>query len=106
MTPRRFPDRKISETLLDFAEPIVALLGPQPSQGRLTEALQVAITIWNAIVLDAVEQGSEHMDRVRKALGSHWEVNPAIRIPVERRHQFFADDMRVISTMASPRWGC
>jgi hypothetical protein len=97
MPPPNFPNRKISETLLDFAEPILAFLGPQASQAELTQALEIAVTIWNAIVLDAVENSSKNLEMVRDALGSHRLENPIIQTLVDRKRRFFADDMRGIS---------
>jgi len=46
----RFPDRKISETILDFARLIPQALPSEAPERRAREALTVACTVWNAVV--------------------------------------------------------
>jgi hypothetical protein len=47
-TATRFPDRKISETLLQFAAPVIHDLPSEAPEHRAREALQVSFTVWNA----------------------------------------------------------
>lgn len=44
----RFPNRKISETLLDFAEPALVQLPPETPIKTYRQMMQIAITVWNA----------------------------------------------------------
>jgi hypothetical protein len=44
----RFPDRKISETFLHFAEPIIHDLPSEAPEDRVREALQVSFTVADA----------------------------------------------------------
>jgi hypothetical protein len=48
----------VSETLLDFASPLTGDLGDLLDLGDVHEVLALAITAWNAAVLDAWEQGA------------------------------------------------
>ena len=54
----RFPTRKISDTFLDFAEPLLSPLGAEASKQEMEGALQIAFTVWNAVVFDAARGGS------------------------------------------------
>ena len=49
------PKRKISETFLDFAHPLVEMLGNGAEKEQVDQALQIAAVIWNAVVFDSVE---------------------------------------------------
>jgi hypothetical protein len=56
-TPKRsaseqLPTRKISEALLEFAEPLLAHAPDHLSPQKLEHVLIVPITIWNAVILD------------------------------------------------------
>ena len=48
-----FPDRKISETFLHFAEPLLEPLGPHATEEQENQALQIAFTVWNAVVYES-----------------------------------------------------
>ena len=49
-TARLNPVRKISETFLRFAAPILHDLPSEAPEDRAREALQVSFTAWNAVV--------------------------------------------------------
>ena len=42
------PSRKISETILDFAEPILGMIDDDTGEDQIRQGLIIAITIWNA----------------------------------------------------------
>ena len=44
-----YPNRKISETVLNFAAPVLDDLPSEAPEHRAREALQVCFTAWNAI---------------------------------------------------------
>ncbi len=47
---RKFPDRKISETFLHFAAPLLHDLPSEAPERRARDALQVSFTAWNALI--------------------------------------------------------
>ena len=49
----KFPDRKISETFLHFAEPLLEPLGPHATEEQENQALKIAFTVWNAVVYES-----------------------------------------------------
>jgi len=94
------PTRKLSETILDFGEPMLAqfrgLARPEDCQGLL----QIIITIWNAHVMAMPIWGHpEHLaELVRVSYGK--ESPPQLRaafdqLSLRRMHQF-EDDPRIV----------
>jgi hypothetical protein len=64
----RFPDRKISETLLHFARLTPDALPSEAPEHRAQEGLTVACTIWNAVVFADVLNDRRHLDEVRRLI--------------------------------------
>ena|SRR5438477_4386217 len=61
----RFPDRKISETFLDFASPIMNDLPSEAAEHRARQALQVSFTVWNAVIFADVLNDHGYIDQIR-----------------------------------------
>ena len=103
----KFPTRKISETFLDFAEPLLAPLGPQASQQEMEGALQIAFTVWNSAVYDAVQGGSRWVSQVRNSAAN--APDPGVLMLVEhmiaRKRSRFGDDQRLIGEYEFVRRG-
>lgn len=97
MASAAFPTRKISETIIDFAQPMLAQVDSTTSQESIRQGFMIAVTIWNVFVMDRVNGNSDYQTLMRKHLGAQWEANPVIKALVERRLKNFADDMRCIS---------
>ena len=62
----RFPDRKISETFLDFASPLLELAPPGVAKEDVEEAFRIAFTTWNAVVFDAVDGDDRFAGKLRE----------------------------------------
>lgn len=77
-THAKFSNRKISETFLDFAEPLLAPLGAEATEHEMEEALKIAFTVWNAVVFDAVNRNSRWVDQLRDLAGHDPDVRPII----------------------------
>jgi hypothetical protein len=43
--------RKISETILDFGEPLISQLGPDQDQETVHATFEIVVTVWNCHVL-------------------------------------------------------
>jgi len=50
--PKPVSHRKVSETVMDFAAPLLDRYGDAPTNDEMEQALQLVSTIWNAVVLD------------------------------------------------------
>ena len=77
-TREKLPTRKISETFLDFAEPLLTPLGAEAAEHEMEEALQIAFTVWNAVVFDAVDCSSRWVDQLRDLAGHDPDIRPLI----------------------------
>lgn len=94
MPDRPFPTRKISESLIDFAEPFLAHVDSTTPQETIGPGFELAATIWNAFVMDRANGNSNYETMKRKQLGAHWEcqsTDPSPRrspeTPLRRRHE-------------------
>jgi hypothetical protein len=96
MARAKFSNRKISETFLDFAEPLLAPLGAEATEHEMEEALKIAFTVWNAVVFDAVNRNSRWVDQVRVLAGLDPHFRPLIEQLVARKQTLFGDDHRLV----------
>ena len=92
-----FPTCKISETIIDFAQPLLMHVDSTTSQETIQQGFGLAVTIWNIFVMDRVNGNSDYQTLMRKQLGDQWEANPVIKALVDRRLKNFDDDMRFIA---------
>jgi hypothetical protein len=92
----RFPDRKISETLLQFAAPIIHDLPSETPEHRAREALQVSFTVWNAVIFADVLNDHGHLDEIRRLTAGNPEVCLLVDQLIARKRALFADDERLI----------
>lgn len=97
MAKTKFPTRKISETLIDFAQPFLAHVDSAMPQETIRQGFDIAVAIWNVFVMGRVNGNSDYQAMLRKQLGSQWEENPLIRALADRRMKHFANDMRFIA---------
>lgn len=88
---------KISATILDFASPLTSGLGFDAPIEAHRDALRIATTVWNAVVLEA--SGSPEF--VTELLGNAAEAGPqcsgaVIHELVRRKRALYADDLRLV----------
>jgi hypothetical protein len=94
------PTRKISETLLDFAAPVLAEYPPPAPLAVVRAVLQFAITVWNAHVMTLpVWNHPEPLAQLRQ-LADRPDAPPPMkgwldRLTQRRRHTF-AEDPRAV----------
>lgn len=88
------PDRKISETFLLFAAPLIHSEGG--SQHRYEEAMQIAFTAWNAVIHADLLGDDYHLRHVRTLSSNNPEVSSLIEGLIERKRKLFGDDARMI----------
>ena len=94
LTP--FPDTKISETFLHFAEPLLIELGPDATEYQMEEALKVAFTVWNAVVYETANGETRFLDMLREAMAPRPELAEPIEQMIARKRSLFGDDHRVV----------
>jgi hypothetical protein len=90
-----FPSRKISETFLEFAAPLLDPLGELPTKAEMEQALQIAFTVWNAVVYDGAKK-PEYLVQVRELTGNTPEVAGLIEQLIARKRSLYSDDQRLV----------
>ncbi|MDD5501647.1 MAG: hypothetical protein PHH57_08250, partial [Candidatus Omnitrophica bacterium] len=60
--------RKISETLIDFAKPFLDIVDENTTEQEISAGFIVAITVWNSMVFDQWWSGENCLDKVRSLL--------------------------------------
>ena len=92
------PDRKISETFLHFAAPMLHDLPSKAPEHRAREALQVAFSAWNAVVFADVLNDYRYLDEVRRLVADKPETALLVDQLIARKRAFFGDDERLIGS--------
>lgn len=94
----QLPTRKSSETLMEFAEPLLEHAPEHLSPQRLEHVLLVPIAIWNAVILDdrGAMPGFLAQTRARVALAQPSVPLAIFDFMVERKRSCFGDDPRLI----------
>ncbi len=88
--------KKISQTFLEFAEPLFEAMGnPLPNTEPFREALKVAHLVWNAVVLSDKQHSHDYLLDIRKSLSCH-EAAPVIEALIKRKQSLFHEDLRLI----------
>ena len=92
------PDRKISETFLRFASPLLHDLPSEGTERRARDALQVAFTAWNAVIFADVLSDHRNLDEIRRLTAQKPETALLMEQLIARKRALFADDERLIGT--------
>ncbi len=93
--------RKLSETLLDFASPLLGALPPRADADALRHALAMAIAAWNAVTLDQWRPGSTEAEWTRAFLKDADEPERTALLAVfdrlvARKHSDFAGERQAV----------
>jgi hypothetical protein len=103
MTPRAYQKghplssgRKISETLLDFASPLLEDMPPDASGKQIQEVLMIGCTVWNAVVLDDVLGGSHYIGMVMHQMKGTVLGSIMVSNLIDRKRDLFGEDHRLI----------
>lgn len=103
-TGQHKPSSKISQTLLDFAAPMLESAPADASPEQVKFVLMFAVKVWNGMI-HAEEGDLSQLETVRGeiAAGERPVLEHYFDILVERRHAFFAQDPRLISGLEVER---
>ena len=91
-----FPDRKISESFLEFAEPLLQFDGKIPSHEEMEDVLRIAFAAWNAVVFDTVRGNTHFVTQVRQQLAEHPPLAALIETMILRKQSAFGRDLRLV----------
>jgi hypothetical protein len=97
----RFSSRKISETLLDFAEPLLRALGNRPKPDAVEAALRVAWTVWNAVGIEQATGNGHMLNELRDCTGANSIPRALCDELIERKRAVlrFATDHRLMGEL-------
>jgi hypothetical protein len=91
---------KISETLLEYAAPLLEQMPPGPSLQQRQSFLQVVITVWNALVVAQWGEQDLLPDVYRQLEAMPQPGRTTLRAMVdalvERKRRHFAHDLRAV----------
>ncbi|MBI3470875.1 MAG: hypothetical protein HY013_05920 [Candidatus Solibacter usitatus] len=93
-----FPNRKISETFLHFAAPLLHDLPSEAPEDRAQEALRVSFTAWNAVVFADVLNDHRHLNEIRRLTAGNPKAALLMEELIARKRALFADDERLIGS--------
>ena len=93
----RFPDCKISETFLHFAEPVIHDLPSEAPEDRAREALQVSFTVWNAVIFADVLNNHAVLNEIRRLTAGNPETGLLVEQMIARKRALFAGNERLIA---------
>lgn len=91
----KVPERKISETILEFGEPIIDVLSPRATKEEFAHIMQIVVSAWNAVVLDEWNDTSHFESGFLAAFDSAPPQLQAMAADlVLRKKKKFSDDPR------------
>ncbi len=93
-----YPDRKISETFLHFAEPLLHDLDSETPEQRAQIALNLSFAVGNAVIFADVLHDYRHLDEIRRLTAEKPETALLMEQLIARKRALFADDERMIGT--------
>ncbi len=91
------PNKKISETLLEFAAPLIDSLGENPNKADLESVLRLASGIWNACVMDQWYGTTDHVEAMRDQVRHDPGYSALVEDLIERKQKVYGDDSRGIT---------
>lgn len=89
----KYPDSKISHTILEFGRELILALPEHHSQEELEACMKVVVLVWNSVTLDTIHKSKENMSAFFAALDSEPEemVLEIKRLAMRKRNKFGAD---------------
>jgi hypothetical protein len=93
------PNKKISLTLIEYAEPLIDDLEDGYSKSDLERILKFTAGIWNACVLDQWRGTTEHVEAIRRQIAKAAHPMPIalVEAMIARKQQLFGNDPRGIA---------
>lgn len=91
-----FPEAKISETFLKFAEPILGNESGSLTAQEIEKGLGIAFVVWNAVVYDTVHGNAEWVTRLRKQVELDSQLTVLIDGLITRKQTQFGHDLRLV----------
>jgi hypothetical protein len=91
------PTRKISLTLIEYAQPLIQSLPDGYSKTDLETVLKLATCVWNACVLDQWHRSTENVAAVRSQISPDPGSAALVEVLIERKQRMFGNDPRAVT---------
>lgn len=92
----KFPKRKISDSLLQFAEPLLAEVKSNEAKTEIRSSIMIAWTVWNAVVYADVASDVDALDELQASTESDPSYKAFVEYMVQRKRTLFGDDERLV----------
>ena len=92
----KFPNRKISETFLEFSSPLLDAIGQAATKDQVEKVLQITYSVWNSIVLDTSSGFQKNISMLRETIKGDQMASAMIEQLISRKMELYADDLRLI----------
>lgn len=91
------PEKKISQTILEFGDAVIASLPPNHSKEEFESTMFMVITVWNSITIDSWNGNSELEDGLLSSIsGVPSEIGFIVKKLIKRKKTKFKHDPRAI----------
>ncbi len=91
------PNTKISETILEFGKSLIIELPSEHSKEEFEAVITIAITAWNAVVMDAWEKTNKYESELLSTMHTApKEVQIEIKRLIKRKKNKFGSDPRAV----------
>ena len=98
------PAHKLSETVLEFGEPLLSTLGPDAPLAARQKSLELVIMVWNAVAMAMPLWGKpELLQQFEQTLSQPAVASPTtdvLRRLIERRRELYGTDLRTVGEWA------
>ncbi len=93
---RSFPERKILETFLDFAAPLLSAVPKRADKREYENVLKIAFVVWNAVVYADATNDDRHLSEIRRLLGQDVQSRLICEQMISRKRELFGKDYRLV----------
>ena len=90
------PNRKISETFLAFAAPLLEAAGGKATKKQVERILKTAFTVWNSVVFDTINGNNHYVTEIRQLTVGDPASSMLVEQMIDRKNTMFPDDQRLI----------
>ena len=103
------PDKKISQTLIEFVEPLLEIADETVSQDQIRSLFQIGVGIWNAATLEQSGDGDALLEKLRGEIerGGEPLMTTIVDDLIRRKRSLFAHDLRLVGhyELVFDEWG-
>ena len=93
-----FPNRKISETFLHFAAPLLHNLPSEAPEQQAREILRVFFTAWNAVIFADVLNDDRYLNEILRLTADKPDAAVLMDQMIACKRRLFANDARLIGS--------